>query len=353
MIGIQRNHLGIVKPANTEDKPHVALRTAFIESERATGPRSDAGRGNVTFVPALSISLTYDRGTNEVGFELRAAVKATEAATDTITDTYATLHDATGTNTIPFSWRDATCTRDNVSVQLPFRFVSSELSCRFSQRLGTLTRRAIGVAWGASVGHHVRNGREEGTHRAGPLRPNGGRHTRLAERLRCPQFPVCSLLAVRGAPMRIRIVLLLLTVPVAILSQTPSAKQESEMLAKAKELYGDRAPKTITFVTLPRPPDSAAKASTPSGSSAGAASGAAGSGSAASSGGAKTQPARFNAPGDTATGAVLQEEGDQAFVDASPCNGRVMVFTQPYTKSATTPTTCGDKQIAQYRFVQQ
>jgi hypothetical protein len=142
-IGIQQNHIGIVKPASTEDKPHVALRTAFIESRKPPFGQGEARAGQITLVPALSMSLAYNGPQNEIEFIFRAVVKATSGVTDAITDIYGTLYDETGKLTMPFSWRNVECTRDDSAVTLPFRFMNSELSCRFHQVLGTLTRKPL------------------------------------------------------------------------------------------------------------------------------------------------------------------------------------------------------------------
>jgi hypothetical protein len=116
-------------------------------------------------------------------------------------------------------------------------------------------------------------------------------------------------------------------------SQAQSVFVRETLLAKARELYGYETPDKVTFITVP----------------------------AQKGGGQWSQPidpggpdkTRYNVTGDTATGTVLQEEGDQAYVDASPCNLRVMVFTKPYTKTLTSTTTCGGKQVTRYRFVQE
>ena len=111
------------------------------------------------------------------------------------------------------------------------------------------------------------------------------------------------------------------------------------ILQRTKAIYRDHAPSKITFITLP---ESELKKMGvfgkvgPSGKNASI----------------DDLQVRANQPGDSATGVVLQEEGNQAVIDASPCNGRAMVFTQPYSKTAAASVECGGQRFDAFRFVQ-
>lgn len=128
-----------------------------------------------------------------------------------------------------------------------------------------------------------------------------------------------------------------------------SADTRQTLLAKAKEIYGGAAPSSITFKTV-APDDLPVKAK-------------GGSifdkGKAGIGGGIDRWPAstpstqiRVTSPGEGATGVLLQDKGNQAYVDAAPCAGEIMVFTQPYTKTEAKPVTCDGKTIPSFKFVQ-
>jgi pimeloyl-ACP methyl ester carboxylesterase len=139
LIAIEADHLGVVKPAGVEDKPHLALRAAYIESVEA---RPDA---RATLIPANRIELRFDRSTQNFSVAFRGVVKAPLGGGDAIQEVYATLTAPDGRGRIPFGDTDYDCTRNSVPVATPFLFAASELVCTFSQRLGDLTKQVLGT----------------------------------------------------------------------------------------------------------------------------------------------------------------------------------------------------------------
>ena len=132
----------------------------------------------------------------------------------------------------------------------------------------------------------------------------------------------------------------LLLASAALVAQSDGLR--SALLGSAKKIYGDEAPSAITFKTL-GPADSSV-AERLGGKRAGTALGTDGQG----------PQGRTRQPGDTVTGVVLQEGGDQVYVDSAPCNGEVMVFTKPYRQTkVATPAKCGEKEFQRFRFVQE
>lgn len=134
LIAIEADHLGLVKPSGIEDKPHLALRAAYVQSlETRTAART-------TLIPANRIELRFDQSTRTFLFAFRGVVKAPMGGGDAIQEVYATLTAADGHGNIPFGDSDYACTKNNVPVTTPFLFAASELDCTFSQRLGDLTK---------------------------------------------------------------------------------------------------------------------------------------------------------------------------------------------------------------------
>jgi hypothetical protein len=135
---------------------------------------------------------------------------------------------------------------------------------------------------------------------------------------------------------------------VAAFPAAQSASLRDSVLAKAKEIYGGAAPSTITFITLPEDqlkPGSARAGGDGRGSST------------ASSGkdslGGRAVQTRATQPGDAGSGVVVNEGGNQLYLDASPCDGKIMTFTNPYTKTELpTSVTCGGKEHKRYKLVQ-
>jgi hypothetical protein len=129
-----------------------------------------------------------------------------------------------------------------------------------------------------------------------------------------------------------------------------SASLRESLLSKAKELYGEAAPSTITFVTLSTEqlrllPGRRGKVAA-----------AAGEGTAAPTGavpGGRAVQTRATQPGDSGTGVIVSEGGNQVYLDASPCQAKIMTFTNPYTKiELLTSVICGGREHKRYKFVQ-
>ena len=102
-----------------------------------------------------------------------------------------------------------------------------------------------------------------------------------------------------------------------------------------KRLYGDQAPPSVTFVTLPN-----VSREQPSPRIATGAPGGRGQ-------------VRYSMPGDTATGTVIAQRGNELYLDSDPCNGKVASFVKPFTQTETGKVTCANEERQLYKVVQQ
>jgi hypothetical protein len=148
---------------------------------------------------------------------------------------------------------------------------------------------------------------------------------------------------------------LLAAIPVA-LPRAQSASLRDSLLKRVRELYGDAAPPTITFVTLPPELLKAESQAAPPTQTV--------DGLPAGPGGGRGLPIRYDPfgarpvqtrateKGDSATGVVITQTGNQVFVDASPCRARIMVFTKPFDRDPGGEATCRDQKLKTETFVQ-
>jgi hypothetical protein len=137
VIAIQGNHQDVVKPREIGDKPHMALRTAFIDSRREES-RHRLSR----MVPSPVLNLQYHPKDGELTLTFNAVVRRASGITDVVTDVYGKFQ-AMGTGEIvPFGVGDAECVREGRPVSPPFLF-ESELVCTFRHRLNDTTTKVL------------------------------------------------------------------------------------------------------------------------------------------------------------------------------------------------------------------
>jgi pimeloyl-ACP methyl ester carboxylesterase len=140
LISIEADHGRMVKPRNLNDKPHLALRAAFLQNiENKSLERTK-------LIPAKRIDLHYDEPLQLFSFSFKGVVKSVRGSGDAIQEVYATLYSPDGQSRIPFGDSDYECTKDGQEAKTPFLFAASEISCTFSQRLGALTRPALSTS---------------------------------------------------------------------------------------------------------------------------------------------------------------------------------------------------------------
>jgi hypothetical protein len=130
------------------------------------------------------------------------------------------------------------------------------------------------------------------------------------------------------------------------LAAAQSASLREELLKKAREIYGDAAPTKLSFITVGKSDLTNAASSEKKGR------GGASAKPMESSAERRTVQSRATRVGESGTGVVLESKGDQVYLDANPCNGRIMVFTDPYDKETAGSATCGGKAVPQFKFVQ-
>jgi hypothetical protein len=114
--------------------------------------------------------------------------------------------------------------------------------------------------------------------------------------------------------------------------------------AKVVDLYGVGS--RVTIVSLP-----ASVWGSLSGGVAMVASEAGGSGGRASTRG--SVQTRTTHPGDSATGIVIKEEGDEIYIDGSPCDIKIIGFKKPFRKTPSAKITCNGKEQLTFKVVQE
>jgi hypothetical protein len=57
--------------------------------------------------------------------------------------------------------------------------------------------------------------------------------------------------------------------------------------------------------------------------------------------------------GDEATGVVIEERGNELYLDAVPCRGRIATFTKPFRKSEVGTASCDGKTFTKHRVVKE
>jgi hypothetical protein len=97
------------------------------------------------------------------------------------------------------------------------------------------------------------------------------------------------------------------------------AEVRAAILKKAKEVYGDAAPLTVTFMLL----DDIKKG----------------------------PPTAGAADRESVVGIEMERKGNQAYIDASPCDLKIVVFTAPFSRTDDKRVKCKGVEVQTYKYV--
>lgn len=135
LIAIQAHHINIVKPESINDAPHLALRTALLETASSEGPPP------MQLIPASDFELRLDPVTNRILVDFRGVMKLEGALSNVVKRVYANIQTVDGRLMTPFGDNDYSCRHgDHEALREPFVVRTGEISCQFIQTAGSLTR---------------------------------------------------------------------------------------------------------------------------------------------------------------------------------------------------------------------